>query len=166
MIMKYFVVMVCLSGWFNSFAQNPEEWQALSFESPEDYKNNEDKILECANFVLTGPAEPTNPARKSAMGALSKWMSGTPDYSFVIDESISKLMEKNEAVLSIYMAAMTKYTLDNRDKKITPSDLKLNAFEQLLNYSEVPGNKVPMTRDLKKAVEAKQKGKLKEYLKI
>jgi hypothetical protein len=83
-----------------------------------------------------------------------------------MDESISKLMEKNEAVLSVYMAAMTKYTLENKDQKITPADLKLNAFEQLLDYSETPGNKVPMTKDLKKAIEAKRKGKLKEYLKI
>jgi hypothetical protein len=166
MVLKYFLVIVSLSGWFASLSQNPEEWQALSFESPEDYKNNEDKILECANFVLTGPAEPTDPARKSAMSALSKWMSGTPDHSFVIDESISKLMEKNEAVLSIYMAAMTKYTIENKDKKIPPAELKLNAFEQLLNYSETPNNKVPMTKDLKKAIEAKRKGKLKEYLKI
>ena len=166
MILKCSLVIVLFSTCLTSFAQDPEEWQALSFESREDYKKNQDKILECANFVLTGPAEPTNPARKSAMSALSKWMSGTPDYSFVIDESISKLMEKNEAVLSIYMAAMTKYTLDHKDTKITPADLKLNAFEQLLDYSEIPGNKVPMTKDLKKAIEAKRKGRLKEYLKI
>jgi hypothetical protein len=80
MALKYLLVIVCLCSWFPSFSQNPEEWQALSFESPEDYKNNEGKILECANFVLTGPAEPTDPARKSAMGALSKWMS-TPTES-------------------------------------------------------------------------------------
>lgn len=158
--------MLLLCGSNVSFSQNPEEWQSITFDTPEAYKANEDKILECANFVLTGPAEPTDPARKSAMNALSRWMSGTPNYKFVIDESIGKLMEKNEAVLSVYMAAMTKYTLENKERKIDPSELKLNAFEELLSYSENSANKVPMTKELKRAMDAKRKGKLEDYLKL
>lgn len=147
-----------------SFGQNPEEWQAIEFKTQDDYRASEDKILECANFILNVPAKASDPARQSALSAVSKWMSGTPDYQFIIDESIGKIMEKNEAVLSIYMAAMTKYVLENRDKKPTPDELEYQAFDQLLEYSKDAGNNVPMSKELKKAIDAREKGKLKSYL--
>lgn len=161
----YLLVML-LSVGSVSFSQNPEEWQELEFNTNEDYKIHEDKILECAKFVLSVPAEPTNPARKSALNALAKWMSGTPDYSFIIDESIGRLMEKNEAILSVYMAAMTKNVLEHKDAVPNTAEIKLDAFEKLLLYSENVNNKVPMTKELKKAIAARKKGKLKEYLGI
>lgn len=149
---------------FVSYSQNPEEWQALEFNNKEDYKANESKILECANFILNVPAEASDPARQSALTALSKWMSGTPDYNFVIDDSIGKLMEKNEAVLSIYMASMARYVLENKDKSPTAKEIELNAFKSLLEYSEDLNNKVPQSKELKKAIVADKKGKLEAYL--
>lgn len=145
-------------------AQNPDEWQALEFGSEEDYRTHEGKILECANFVLGMPAVAGNPARKNAMSAISKWMSGTPDFSFTIDESIGQLMQKNDAVLSIYMASMTKFVLENRNQADDEKQVKLKSFETLLNYCENQNHKVPMTKELKKAIDAKNKGKLKQYL--
>lgn len=147
-----------------TYGQNPDEWQALEFTSADDYRAHETKILECANFVMTMPAAASNPARQIAMGAIARWMSGTPDYSFTIDESIGKLMEKNEAVLSVYMASMTKFVLENKTQASNEPAVKLNSFEHLLNYCEDQNNKVPMTKDLKKAIDAKNKGKLKQYL--
>jgi len=161
-----YLLIMLLSFASVSFSQNPEEWQALEFKTNEDYKAHEDKILECAKFVLSVPAEPTDPARQSALSAVAKWMSGTPDYDFIIDESIGKLMEKNEAVLSIYMAAMTKNVLEHKDAIPSAADMKLDAFEKLLIYSENANNKVPITKELKKAIAARKKGKLKEYLGI
>ena len=147
-------------------AQNPEEWQALEFNNKEDYKASEGKILDCANFILGVPAEASDPARQSALNALSKWMSGTPDHTFIIDESVGKLMEKNEAVLSIYMASMAKYVLENNGKNPTPTEIEYNAFQTLLTYSEDLNNKVPQSKELKKAIAANKKGKLKEYLEM
>jgi hypothetical protein len=108
-------------------------------------------------------AEPTNPARKSALALVSQWMAGTPDHTFVIGEAIGRLMNENEAVLGIYMAAMTKYVLESPSKP-TGKDIELNAFEMLLKYCEDPRNKVPSTRELKRAIKAREKGKLADYL--
>lgn len=147
-----------------AFGQNPEEWQSIEFETAEDYKANEDKVLECAHFVLSMPAEAGNPARQSAMGLLAKWVTGTPDHTFIIDESLAKLMNKNDAILSLYMASVTRYVLENEDNASDQDEVKLHAFDYLLTYCEEPGNKVPMTRELKKAIKAKNSGHLKEYL--
>ncbi|MDV3309428.1 MAG: hypothetical protein LOY03_11495 [Cyclobacteriaceae bacterium] len=157
------LVFLCLVALNAAWAQDPEKWQSVSFASAADYKVNEATVLECANFILNVAAEPTNPARKAALSLLSKWMAGTPDHTFVIGKAIGRLMNDNEAVLGIYMAAMTKYVLEHStppDEK----DVELNAFQTLLKYCEDPRNKVPSTRELKRALKAREKGKLSDYL--
>lgn len=163
---KIKLLLVMLSFSILGYSQNPEEWQSLEFKNAEDYKANEGKIMECATFVLDSPAEMNNPARLSAMGAISRWMSGTPDYTFAIDESIMDLTKKNDVILSIYMAAMTKFVLENKDQADDMAAVKLNAFNILLNYCEDSLHKVNITKDLQKAIKAKNNGKLKEYLKL
>ena len=161
---KLISFLMAASSAFVAYSQNPEEWQSLEFQNKEDYRTHESKILECANFVLRVPAEMGDPARKSAMGAISRWMSGTPDYQFGLDESIMKLTEKNDIILSIYMAAMAKFVLENKDKADDENVVKLNSFSMLLDYCADVNNKVHMTKELKKAMRAKDSGKLKKYL--
>lgn len=146
------------------FAQDPEQWQQIKFEKAEDFKANEDVVLECARFILDVAAEAGNPARRTALNKVAEWMSGTPDHTFIIGEHVGKLMSNNEAILGIYMAAMTRYVLENGDKPSTPDDVQFHSFETLLEYCEDPRNKVPSTRELKKAIKAKNNGKLSSYL--
>lgn len=157
------LVFLCLVALQTVWAQDPEKWQSVSFTSAADYKANEATVLECANFILNVAAEPTNPARKSALVLVSQWMAGTPDHTFVIGEAIGKLMNENEAVLGIYMAAMTKYVLESTSEP-NEKEIELNAFRTLLDYCEDSRNKVPSTRELKRALKARDKGKLADYL--
>jgi hypothetical protein len=157
----------CLSAliWSQvSPAQNPDDWQLIKFEKAEDFKANEGSALECARFILDMPAEAGNPARKIAMALLAKWVSGTPDYNFIIGEHVARLMKNNEAILGLYMAAMTRYVLENKDKAPSEKDVELHSFESLLEYCENSNNKVPETKELKKAIKAKNSGKLEGYL--
>lgn len=156
-------VFLCLVAFQAAWAQDPEKWQSVSFTSATDYKVNEATVLECANFILNVAAEPTNPARQAALEVVSQWMAGTPDHTFAIGRAIARIMDDNAAVLGIYMAAMTKYVLESNT---TPNeeDIELNAFNTLLEYCEDPRNKVPSTRELKRAIKARDKGKLAEYL--
>lgn len=161
---RYAILLTVCCITVSAFAQNPEVWQDLEFNNKEDYQTHEPTILECARFVLSVPAEMGNPARKSAMGAVSRWMSGTPDYQFGLDESIMKLTNKNEIVLSLYMAAMTRFALENKDKAKDENEMKLQSFTMLLDYCADANNKVMMTKELKKALKAKESGKLASYL--
>ena len=157
------LVFLCLVALQTAWAQDPEKWRSVSFASASDYKANEATVLECANFILNVAAEPTNPARRSALSLVSQWMAGTPDHTFIIGSAIGRLMNDNEAVLGIYMAAMTKYVLENTSQ-VTEKEIELNAFETLLKYCEDPRNKVPSTRELKRALKAQETGKLADYL--
>lgn len=144
--------------------QNPEQWQQIKFEKPEDFKAHEGVVLECARFVLNVAAEPGNPARKTALSKVAEWMSGTPDHTFIIGEHVGKLMNGNEAILGIYMAAMTKYVLENKDRATASDEIQYHSFDTLLEYCADPRNKVPSSRELKKALKAKDKGNLRGYL--
>jgi hypothetical protein len=157
------LVFLCLVATQAAWAQDPEKWQAVSFASAGDYKANEATVLECANFILGVAAEPANPARQAALKVVSQWVAGTPDYQFAIGNAIGRLMNDNEAVLGIYMAAMTKHALE-RPGATGEKDMELRAFETLLKYCEDPRNKVPSTRELKKAIKARDKGQLADYL--
>ena len=145
-------------------AQDPEQWQQIKFEKPEDFKANEGVVLECARFILDVAAEAGNPARKTALSKVAEWMAGTPDHTFIIGEHVGKLMSGNEAILGIYMAAITRYVLENGDKPIAPDEVQFHSFEILLEYCEDPRNKVPSSRELRKAIKAKNSGKLRTYL--
>lgn len=95
-----------------------------------------------------------------------KWMTGTPDYTFSLDEQATNFAKNNDHFLGLYMAAMTKYVLENKTESKNDSKIKLNAVKLIINYSKVPSNNVKLNKELKKAIEADENGRLEEYLKL
>jgi hypothetical protein len=91
-------------------------------------------------------------------------MSGTPDYNFTLDEVAGKLIKGNDDLLGLYMAAMAKYSLQNKASAKNVKLVKLNAITILLNYCEDANNNMKMTKQLKKLSEAKAKGELEQAL--
>jgi hypothetical protein len=135
----------------------------LEFKTKADYKKFEPQVLQMAEFALNTPLN--NDQNSSVVFAnIVQWMSGTPDHHFVMDNSIIDLSKNNESVLRLYMAAATKAALKNgvTDAKA----LKLSSFEILLDYCANKENGVKQNKEMKKALEAKSSGKLKEYLNI
>ena len=93
-------------------------------------------------------------------------MTGTPDYSFTLDEQATKFAKKNDDLLSQYMAAMTKFALENKADAKDQNKVKLNAVKLIIAYVKDEKNKVKLNAELKKAIEADDKGQLSAYLKI
>lgn len=144
-------------------AQAQTTFENLEFSHKSDFKKQEARILEMANYVLSRPIS-ENVNDKVALANIVKWMSGTPDHDFVIDKSVMDLSKHNDNVLGIYMAAATKAALDGKAKDA--NQLKLASFEMLLTYCSNNSNGVKPNKEMKKALAAKEKGKLKEYLKL
>jgi hypothetical protein len=149
---------------FAASAQNFSEWEAISFNKAEDYRKHEGTVLDISNYILNTPRKADDRNQVIAFRTLLKWMSGTPDYSFSLDNSLDDVMKNNEDVLGIYMASMTKYVLENKDKAKDAKAVKLNAFTTMLSYCEKEGNGIKQTKGMKKALEAKNKGELAQYL--
>ena len=150
-----------------SFAQIVPGLEDIILEKKEDFNSAADNAaLHSANFLLSTPLEKNNIDRLKALRYVIKWMSGTPDYGFTLDEQATKFTKKNDDLLGLYMAAMTKYVLENKSDSKDQNKIKLNAVRLIINYAKVEGNKVKINSELKKAIEADENGRLSEYLKI
>jgi hypothetical protein len=147
-------------------AQDFEAWNAIKFTDATDYKAYEGTIAEISNYILRTPHNGNDENQKIAFRTLITWMSGTPDYSFAVDQSIAELMKNNDDVLGVYMAAMAQWSLGNKAKAKDLRALKLNAFITLLNYCESAENQMKQTKALKKAIAAKNEGTLEKYLNL
>lgn len=86
------------------------------------------------------------------------------DYSFNIDESIGKLIEENQTILNIYMACMTKYVLENKDKAKNDAAVKYGSFLLLASYCEDSSKGVKQGNEIAKLVTAKNNNTLRQYL--
>ena len=120
-------------------------------------------MLQTATYLLSVPIKKEDKDRMSSLQFISKWMYGTPDYSFVFRDEVAKLGKDNNDILGLYMAGMAKYTLEN--KAIAKDDakkVKLNALVLVLDYCENPNNNIHMSKQLKKFAEARKKGELEQ----
>lgn len=151
---------------FISRAQDFSSFKSFEFKSKEDYKQHESSLLEMANYILSVPVDNANANRLIALQTIIKWMSGTPDYQFSIDAAVEPLMKKNDEIIALYMAAMTKYSLSNKEMAADQTAVKLGSFTLLLDYCEKESNGIRKFKELEKAITAKNNGKLKEYLKM
>lgn len=145
------------------FAQQAEPFENLEFTKKTDFKAQEPRILEMANYVLSRPISQDH-NDKVALANIVKWMSGTPDHDFIIDKPVMDLAKDNDHVLGLYMAAAAKAALDGNVKDA--NQLKLNSFEILLAYCGNAANGVKPNKEMRRALAAKESGTLRQYLKL
>ena len=87
--------------------------------------------------------------------AISTWISGL---------HMKIVLKSNDEYLGLYMAAMTKYSLENKESANDLNLVKVNAMTAVLNYCENEANNMKMTKPLKKLSEAKANGELEKSL--
>lgn len=145
-------------------AQTLPNFDLIKLEKTADYKAADPFALQTANYLLSIPFKKESTDRLNCLRFISKWMNGTTDYSFVFRDAVDKIGKDNNDLLGLYMAAMTKYTLENKVAAKDAKLVKLNAMILLINYCENKDNNMRMSKQLKKLSEAKQKGQLEQSL--
>lgn len=164
---KIFLLATTLLWAMLCFSQNVPNYSSIKLETKEDYNQAaNDAAHQAANYILSTPVDKHNMNRLQSIVYLLKWMTGSPDYSFAIDEEITKLAKKNDDLMAVYMAAMAKYVLENKTESTNANKVKLNAVKLVVDFSKDTRNNVKQTSELKKLIEADNNGKLAEYLKI
>lgn len=152
------IIFAFCSSYIN--AQTLPNFDLIKLEKASDYKAADPLALQTATYLLSNPFKKDNLDRLNSLRFISKWMNGTPDYSFVFGEVAGKIGKDNIDLLGFYMAAMAKYTLENKAASKDAKLVKLNALILLLNYCENKDNNIKMSKQLKKLSEAKEKGQL------
>jgi hypothetical protein len=162
--MKTFILISFALFTTSSYAQTSPNYEDVKLVQASDYKVADSLALQASSFLFTTPFEKDNIQRLKSLSFIIKWMTGTPDYSFTLDEVATKLIKGNDDLLGLYMAAMTKYSLENKQFSKDQKLVKLNALTILLNYCEDKSNNIKMTKQLKKLSEAKSKGQLEQSI--
>ena len=160
--MKKIILALFLLNYNSSFCQTLPNFDEIKLEQASDYKTAETNAIQAATYILTTPFEEKDLNRLNSLAFIIKWMSGTPDYTFTLDNVASKVTKGNDNLLGIYMACLTKYCLENKESAKDEKVIKLNSIKMLLAYCEKPGNNIKLTKQLKKLSEANQKGELEK----
>ena len=120
--------------------------------------------LQTANFLLSNPIDQNVPTRLKAGQFVMRWMEGTPDYTFSLEQNAIRYLSGNVDLMLMYMASMAKYALETKsnDVKITT----INGVKILLGYVNSPINNVKKDKNLKKLSDANDKGNLEDLLNL
>lgn len=155
------ILLCCLA--FSVFSQNTSQYDNIPLTSAANYRKAEPQVILASDYVYSSPVDKENMNRKNAIAFIMKWMGGTSDYSFGMDETISKIAGGDNDALSMYFVCLAKYALD-KGKEVDREELKYNAYLLLAKYCENPGNNYKPKGEVKKMIDAKNQDKLKEFL--
>jgi hypothetical protein len=149
-------------------AQDYSKLENIVLKEKPDYPKNENLVLECSNYLLNSPIESLDKDLNHlrALQFIMRWMEGTPDYKFSLDESIVDVTKSNSTLLGIYMSCMSKFVIENKDKSKDQAEIKYNSFITFIRYCEDPARNVKQSKKIKELIKAKNENTLREYLKI
>lgn len=134
-------------------SQQLPDLASIKLDKKEDFNTSaNDAALKVSVYLLTTPIEKSNANRDLAEGYLIKWMKGTPQFYFNLDEDAADLAKRNDGLFVVFMAAMTKYVLENPSDATDIKKVKLYSVKALIEYARNPKNNANLNGDLKKTI--------------
>lgn len=124
----------------------------IKLEKPGDYVATEPMALSAATFLLTSPFVEANEKRLNALKFLSTWMAGTKAYSFYMQGMVLELSDEINLV-QLYIAAMAKYSLENKADAVNPMKVDMNASKMVTAYCDDPKNNFKLKKRYRKILE-------------
>jgi len=162
--MKRLIAPLLVLSFNFCYSQALPDFDEIRLVSPDDFKAAEASVEQATGYLLSTPYEKNDINRLKSLQFIIKWMSGTPDYVFTLDVVADKIIKGNDDMLSLYMACMSKYCLENRALSKDAIKVRLGSIKLLLDYCENDLNKMKMTKQLKKLSEANKNGQLENEL--
>jgi hypothetical protein len=164
---KITLLLFTIAAFLTSYSQDLPDFDAIKLEVKEDFNENANNAaLQAANYIFSIPVEKKNATRRQCALYMIKWMSGSPDFHFTLDAEGTKFLIRDADLMILYLAAMTKYALENKVEAADNKKVQLNAVKTVIQYVKVPANKIKPNKEMKKAIEADEKGQLAEFLKL
>jgi len=144
-------------------AQNLPHFEQVKLQKRKDFKLADSVVLQTSNYLLSIPINQDSIQRLRSAHFLMKWMDGTDDYTFTLDENSTQYFISDINLMAVYVAALSKTALQHKpgydSKKITLSAIKL-----LLDYASNSNNNVHHTSGLDELYDADRKGHLESFL--
>lgn len=147
---KFLIVFTLISN--ISFSQVYYPYQDIKLQKPSDYKETEPLALSAASFLLSTPFVEVDANRSGALQFLSNWMMGTKDYNFYMQGKVAEINSDGN-LLSLFLAAMVKYSLENKADAGIPMKVELNATKIVLAYCDDAKNNFKLKKKYRKLLE-------------
>lgn len=156
----FFLLLISISY---SYSQELPQLKNIKLNKNSHFKDTEPIVLKVINYLFETPIDKKNKARTEAGQFLVKWMNGTPEYTFYLEEKETNFFNTDADLMLMYMASLTRFTLANKTIK-DQKPLVIGAMRLVLPYLNQQQNKKNWSNDLWQLNEASQKGKLEEFL--
>lgn len=154
-----FLIFIGLS----SFSQVLPNFKQIKLNKRVHFKEAEPAVNLTIAYLFNTPIDKKNKARAEAGQFLLKWMNGTPDYTFYLEEKETIYFNTDADLMLMYMAALTKFTLANKEIK-DQKTLILGTMNIVLPYLNNQEYKKTWSANLWQLAEAHQKGRLENFL--
>ena len=153
LIMNKFLFFICIIFFYETaLCQTVYPYQDIKLEKPSDYRETEPLALSAATFILTTPFIEIDAGRSGALQFLSNWVTGTKDYSFYMQGVVLDI-SNDRNLLSLFVAAMTKYSLENKAEAVNPMRIEHQACKLVLAYCDDPKNNFKLKKKYRKFLE-------------
>lgn len=146
----FFLCFICISTIAGAQAVYP--YRDIKLEKPSDYVETESMALSAATFLLTTPFVEVDVNRSGALEFLSNWMFGNKKYSFYMAGKAAELNADNN-LLSLFVAAMAKYTLENKAEAVNPLIVDQHAARLVIAYCDDPKHNFKLKNKYRKVFE-------------
>jgi len=148
-MIKYLsIILIFLSGAVMQAQNGSSAFSEIRLETEDDYKNAEKYALEAAGYVLSNPFDIDDMKRTEAVQFILVWMEGANGYDF--DLNFLDKLDNDVNQKTTYLASLVKYTIENKDKSLSPSAIEQGSQKIFFNYCTNPQNNIKQTRKLKK----------------
>ena len=149
---KLFLLFTILFFCTVSFCQTSYPYQDIKLEKPADYIATEPLALSAATFLLTTPFIELDVNRAHAFLFLTTWMEGAKNYNFYT-QGIVQQINTDKNLLSLYIAAMAKYSLEHKTESPAALVVEKNACKLLLAYCDDPAHNFKLKKKLRTKLE-------------
>jgi hypothetical protein len=117
-------------------AQTIPNYKDIKLETEKDFNEVADAAaLQAVNYLFATPFDDKNLGRIQSAQYLIKWTGGTPAYEFVIDAAAIKFAKDDSDLLLMYLAAMTKFVLENKTEAKDKDKIRFAALKMVADYA-------------------------------
>ncbi|TLX73912.1 hypothetical protein E9993_13975 [Labilibacter sediminis] len=132
----------------------------VKLQSAKDYTEYTEQIFDCSDYILLTPYDKKDKERTTAINFVTRWLEGSPEYSFFISDNIKVITEERDDLLGLYTTCYAKIIVENEGAITNHEKIENLAINSLLEYCGNQINKVKPTKEMKNLIVLKNNGEL------
>lgn len=145
-------------------AQSFEVPQNYTLSKVEDYKQHEQNIVDCVDWLIQTPIGDKTSKRKEANVFLVTWLTGSPNVSIELHSYVMGITEDSPEFLSVFMGGWAKYAISTKNYD-NVLDGNLAGIDAVIATYKNSRDVLPKSNSIEKFIKLKQKGKLRAFIK-